>query len=82
MAIMFGRALRERVHVDPFGDDAIGALPGLDHVGVLEAGPIGLDLLVGIEEFLLAPGLHPKAHGVECGHGLPFIKGVAMMHDY
>ena len=28
---------------------------------------------VNIKEFLLAPGLHPKAHGVERGHDFPLL---------
>jgi len=47
--------------------------PALDNVGVLEAGPISLYLLVGIEEVLFAPGLDTEAYGVECGHGVPLI---------
>src|SRR4051812_43787740 len=52
--------LGERVHVAPLGDDAIAAVAGLDHVDVLEAGPIGMHLLVRIEEFLVAPRLDPE----------------------
>jgi hypothetical protein len=73
---MFGPRLCQRVHVLPFGDDAIAALAGLDDVDVLEARPVGLNLLVGVEEFLIAPGLHPEAHGVEGGHRkLPMSNG-------
>jgi hypothetical protein len=38
-----------------------------------QSGPVRLYFLVSIEEFLVTPGLHPKAHGIECGHGAPPI---------
>src|SRR5207249_2337714 len=63
--------LGERVHVAPFGDDAIAAVAGLDHVDALQAGPIGLYLFVRIEKLLVASGLHPKAHRIERRHTSP-----------
>src|SRR5262245_50681819 len=38
-----------------------------------QARPIRLHLLVGVEEFLVAPRLHPKAHNVERGHHSPLF---------
>src|SRR5262245_17376457 len=63
--------IRECIHVRPLGDDAIRAFPGLDHVHMKQARPRGVNLLVGIEEFLLTSGLHSKTHGVEGSHGPP-----------
>src|SRR5581483_12486483 len=47
----------ERLGVGPLGDDAVGAIAGLDHVRPLQARPIGFGLAMGVEEVLLAPGL-------------------------
>ena len=67
-------SLCECVRVGPFGNDAIGTLARLDHVGMSEARPIGLGILMGIEEFLLASRFHPESHGVESGHDGSFIR--------
>jgi hypothetical protein len=64
VAIMCAPAIDERVHVCPLRNDAVGALSGLDHVGMTEPRPICLNLLVGIQEILLTSGLHPEADGV------------------
>jgi hypothetical protein len=40
-----------------------------------EAGPTGLDPLVGIEKFLLAARLYAETNNIERGHGLSFHKG-------
>ena len=67
---MFGRAFAsESISIH---SAMMQKVPCLDYIGVFEAWPISLDLLVGIEEFLLAPGPHSKPHGIERSHGLPF----------
>jgi hypothetical protein len=49
----------------------------LDHVGVLKTRPIGLNLFMGVEEFLLAPRLYFETNGVECSHrGLSWLVDV------
>jgi hypothetical protein len=81
---MLGRALASAsvsVHVRPFSDDAERMLPGLDHVGMHEAEPAGLDPLVGIEEFLLAAWFYAEAHNIERGHGLSFQQGTWRRRD-
>ncbi|GCC46288.1 hypothetical protein chiPu_0030656, partial [Chiloscyllium punctatum] len=65
----------QRLHVRPLGDDAIRALAGLYHVRVFEAGPA--NVLVGVDEILITPGLHPEAYRVECSHDVALPCAVA-----
>ena len=65
-----GRARRrDGLEAVPFGDDAIALLAGLDDVDVAQAGPFGGNVLVGVEEVLVAALLYLETHRVEGGHG-------------
>jgi hypothetical protein len=58
----------ERVHINPFDDNAVSAVTGFDHVRMRETGPIELGPDMRIEKFLLAICFHAKSHGVDGGH--------------
>jgi len=59
----------ERVHVLPFADDGVGLVARLDDVDVPEARPVAVDLLMGVEEILVASRLHLESDRIERGHG-------------
>src|SRR4030095_12146283 len=58
----------QAIHIAPFANDAVIVLPGLDPIDPFEAGPVPIDPLMSIEEFLIPAGFHPKTHGVERCH--------------
>ena len=60
--------LDARVHVFPLSDNAIGAVTGLNDIGVHKARPSCLDFVVGIEKLVIAPRLHSKTHSIGSGH--------------
>src|SRR5262249_32045440 len=67
-----GSRIRKCIHISPFSYYAESTVTSLNHIGVLKAWPISLDLLMSIEEFLLAARLYFETDSVECGHrGLP-----------
>src|SRR5208282_2338403 len=55
-------------HIRPFANDAVGTLTGLDHVDFLQAGPIGLNVPVRVEKFLLPSRLDPEPNDIESSH--------------
>ena len=60
----------EGVHVVPFGNDGVVAVAGLDDAGAPQAGPVGADALMLVQEILVASRFHSDPHGVDRGHGV------------
>ena len=66
-----------RIHVDPFSDDAEGMLAGFNDIDVPKPRPRECNLVVSVEELLFAPRLHLETHGIERSHDLPLFADAA-----
>src|SRR6516225_6705407 len=66
-----------RIHVDPFSDDAEGMLAGFNDIDLSNPRPRECSLVVSVEELLFAPRLHLETHGIERSHDLPLFADAA-----